>query len=144
MRTQLNGVQGIYNQSRPQQLHFVILKRKGDIQMADTKNIEELLKENEYLRGEAESFWNSLREERQLHLEIAQKIVKTDRKAIANIILNMHFGKMPSDSCSFCEIFSLREKGRCREDLRCTDCIDSFLQEHYLKKAREKAGIEII
>ena len=63
-----------------------------------------------------------------------RRIVKTDSKAIANIILNMYFGKMPSDSCGFCEIFGLKEKGCCKDDLRCTDCIDNFLRQHYLEE----------
>lgn len=95
------------------------------------KQIEELEKANEYFRGEVNSYWADLRNRQKFNLEIAQKIVKVDSKAIANIILNMYFGKMPSDSISFCEIFDLKGKGCCKEDLRCTDCIDNFLRKHY-------------
>lgn len=96
------------------------------------KQIKELENANEYFREETNSFWAELRKRQKFNLEIAQKIVKTDRKAIANIILNMYFGKMPSDSVGFCEIFDLKGKGCCKEDLRCTDCIDNFLRQNYL------------
>lgn len=92
---------------------------------------EELKKANKYYKEECNSLWADLRERQKFNLEIAQKIAKIDSKAIANIILNMYFGKMPSDSCSFCEIFDLKGKGCCKEDLRCTDCIDNFLRQHY-------------
>ena len=74
------------------------------------------------------------------NLEIAQKIAQTDSKAIANIILNMYFGKMPSDSCSFCEILDLKGKGCCKESLRCTDCIDNFLRQHYSEETQMDCG----
>lgn len=95
------------------------------------QRIQELEKEKQYWKDEANSVWAELKKHQQINLEIAQRIVKTDSKAIANIILNMYFGKMPSDSCSFCEIFDLKGKGCCKEGLRCTDCIDNFLKEHY-------------
>lgn len=88
----------------------------------------------EYYRGEAESFWAGLRKRQELNLEIAQKVVMIDSKAIANIILNMYFGKMPGDSVGFCEIFGLKEKGSCKDGERCTDCIDNFLRQHYSEK----------
>lgn len=106
--------------------------------MNDKEKIKQLEKENkelknanEYYKSECESYWADLQKRQKFNLAIAQKIVKTDSKAIANIILNMYFGKMPSDSCRFCEIFDLKGKGYCKEDLRCTDCIDSFLKQHY-------------
>lgn len=95
------------------------------------QRIQELEKEKQYWKDEANSVWAELKKRQQINLEIAQRIVKIDSKAIANIILNMYFGKMPSDSCSFCEIFDLKGKGCCKEGLRCTDCIDNFLKEHY-------------
>ncbi|RKJ46550.1 hypothetical protein D7X98_04125 [bacterium 1XD8-76] len=95
------------------------------------KELEELKNASEYYRDECNSFWADLRKRQKFNLEIAQKIVKTDSKAIANIILNMYFGKMPSDSCGFCEIFGLKGIGCCKENLRCTDCIDNFLRQHY-------------
>lgn len=100
------------------------------------QRIKELENENQYWRDEANSLWADLRNCQKRNLEIAQKIVKIDSKAIANIILNMYFGKMPSDSCSFCEIFDLKGKGCCKEGLRCTDCIDNFLREHYTGGSR--------
>lgn len=93
--------------------------------------IEELQRENEYFKGESESIWADFRKRQNFNLEIAQRIVKKDNKAVANIILNMYFGKIPSDSVGFCEIFDLRGKGCCKEGLRCTDCIDNFLLEYY-------------
>lgn len=95
--------------------------------------IKELEKENEYYKHEAESFWAEECKRKQVHLELAQHIAERDSKAIANIILNMYFGKIPSDSVSFCEIFNLRGNGRCKEGIKCTDCIDNFLREHYAK-----------
>lgn len=101
-------------------------------QIEELKNENKsLLSANEYFKDEAESFWADLKKRQKFNLEIAQRIVKTDSKAVANIILNMYFGKMPSDSCSFCEFFSLRETGCCKEGLRCTDCIDNYLREYY-------------
>lgn len=94
-------------------------------------SFEDVSREKDYYKNEAESFWAELKKNQKLHLEIAQRIVKTDSKAVANIILNMYFGKMPSDSCSFCEIFDLKGKGCCKEGRRCTDCIDDFLREYY-------------
>ena len=72
--------------------------------------IAELRETNDYYKRECNGYWAELLERKKINLAIAQKIVKTDGKAIANIILNMHFGKIPSDSCSFCEIFNLRGK----------------------------------
>ena len=98
------------------------------------KQIEELQNAMEYYKSEANSYWADLIKRQKFNLEIAQKIVKTDSKAIANIILNMFFGKMPSDSVGFCEIFDLKERGCCKDDLRCTDCIDKFLSEYYKER----------
>jgi len=119
----------------------MLVEKKG---MADKEQIErlkneieELKKENKYYKGECNGYWAGLRKQKKLNLGIAQKIVKIDSKAIANIILNMYFGKIPSDSCSFCEIFDLRGKGCCKENLRCTDCIDNFLRQHYSGAGRE-------
>ncbi|MCI8483483.1 MAG: hypothetical protein HFH41_03985 [Lachnospiraceae bacterium] len=103
---------------------------KEKIKQLEKEN-KELKIESEYYKGECNSFWADLRKRQKFNLEIAQKIVKTDKKAIANIILNMYFGKMPSDSCGFCEIFDLKGKGCCKEGLRCTDCIDDFLKKNY-------------
>ncbi|MCI8371289.1 MAG: hypothetical protein HFI75_02645 [Lachnospiraceae bacterium] len=99
--------------------------------------IAELRETNDYYKRECNGYWAELLERKKINLAIAQKIVKTDGKAIANIILNMHFGEIPSDSCSFCEIFNLRGKGCCEDDLRCTDCIDDFLRQHYSGAGRE-------
>ena len=104
------------------------------------KEVEELKKCKEYYKMECNSFWAELSKRQKFHLEIAQKTVKTDSKAIANIILNMHFGKMPSDGCSFCEIFDLKGKGCCKENLRCTDCIDNFLHKHYTEETQAVCG----
>lgn len=95
------------------------------------QRIKELEAENQYWKGEAKSIWAELRKRQKSNLEIAQRIVRVDRKAIANIILNMQFGKTPVDGCDFCEIFDLRGKGRCGKWGLCTDCIDNFLREHY-------------
>lgn len=95
------------------------------------KQIKELKEANEYFRGEVNSYWADLRNRQKFNLEIAQKIVNVDSKAIANIILNMYFGKIPSDSVGFCEIFDLKGKGCCKEGLCCTDCIDDFLRQYY-------------
>ncbi len=103
------------------------------------KEVQELKSANEYYKGECGSYWAGLRKSQKSHLELAQKIVRIDSKAVANIILNMYFGKMPGDSCSFCEIFDLKGKGCCKEDLRCTDCIDSFLRQHYSGGSRTTA-----
>lgn len=115
--------------------------------MSDKERIEQLEKELEelknasgYYRDECNSFWADLRKRQKFNLEIAQKIVKTDSKAIANIILNMYFGKMPSDSCGFCEIFDLKGRGCCKENLRCTDCIDNFLRQHYSGESQVVCG----
>lgn len=100
--------------------------------IAELENqIEELSKANEYFNNEVNCFWADLRKRQKFNLEIAQRIVKTDSKAVANIILNMYFGKMPSDSVGFCEIFDLKGKGCCKEGLRCTDCIHDFLKEYF-------------
>lgn len=104
------------------------------------KEVEELEEESEYYKGECNSFWADLRKMQKFNLEIARKIVKTDSKAIANIILNMYFGKMPSDSCRFCEIFDLKGRGCCKEDLCCTDCIDNFLRQHYSGESQVVCG----
>jgi len=98
------------------------------------KQIEELQNAKEYYEGEANSIWADFRKRRNFNLEIAQRIVKIDRKAVANIILNMYFGKIPSDSVGFCEIFDLKGNGCCKEGLRCTDCIDNFLMEYYKRR----------
>lgn len=108
------------------------------------KELKELKKESEYYKGECKSFWAELVERQKCNLEIAQKIAQTDSKAIANIILNMHFGKMPSDSCGFCEIFNLKGKGCCKESLRCTDCIDNFLQQHYSEETKGRLNNDLI
>lgn len=104
------------------------------------KEVEELKNANEYYERECNSFWAKLSKRQEFHLEIAQKIVKTDNKAIANIIRNMYFGKMQSDGCSFCEIFDLKGKGCCKKNLRCTDCIDNFLQKHYTEETQAVCG----
>lgn len=100
--------------------------------------IEELTKERDYYKQEVNSFWAELTRRREHNLELAQHIAAHDPKAIANIILNMYLGKMPSDSVSFCEIFELKKNMPCEDGERCTDCIDRFLQQYYGKRVYDK------
>lgn len=109
---------------------------------AEIKNeqdlVSELVKERDFYKSEAENIWAAFEKNKACNLKCAQCIAEHDSKAVANIILNMYFGKIPSDSVGFCEIFGLKEKGHCADGKCCTDCIDSFLMEYYLKRGREE------
>lgn len=96
--------------------------------MPQDEKMKELLCENEQLRKCLQSVGTFEKEMHDDSLRIAKDIVQRDRKAVANIILNMKFGNM--NNVSFCEIFSLKPDG-CQNHERCTDCIHDFLAEAY-------------
>lgn len=104
--------------------------------------VKELQEGYEYYKKECESFWAELVKRQNYNLKIARKIVDTNPKAVANIILNMYFGKMPSDSVNFCKIFGLEKEMGCKDGMRCTDCIDNFLKEYYRKRLECDAELE--
>lgn len=106
---------------------------KKQIELLQKEN-EELKAANKYLQDEMNSIWTEVRKKQEQHKDIAQRIVRMDSKPIANIILNMHFGRTPSDSVSFCDIFNLRETEYHKKYERCTDCIEAFLQDYYTSK----------
>lgn len=95
--------------------------------------IKELEKENEILRSISQSVGAFEKEMYDNSLRVAKEIKRRDKKAAANIILNMGFGNR--NNVSFCEIFELRENGGCEKHKYCTDCIDAFLKSLYLMEA---------
>lgn len=95
--------------------------------------IKELEKENEILRSISQSVGAFEKEMHDDSLRVAKEIKRRDKKAAANIILNMGFGNR--NNVSFCEIFELRENGGCEKHKYCTDCIDAFLKSLYLMEA---------
>ena len=84
--------------------------------------------ENEALRFCLESVSRYEKEQHEFELKCAKDIVARDNKAVANVILNMRFGHA---YVSFCEIFGLKESGGCKENKRCTDCVDSWLRAYF-------------
>ena len=96
--------------------------------------LDECMGQCHFYKSECESIWAGFAKKKRSVLEISQKIIKNDSKCVANMILNMYNGTMPSDSCSFCEIFGLKETGRCARFTCCTDCIDAFLADYYRKR----------
>jgi len=95
------------------------------------QRIDELKEENASLRRSLQGLSNWEKQQKEHTLEIAKRIAKCDSKPIGNIILNMYYGNLVAASCSFCEIFELKEMGCCKEGQRCTNCIDNYLREHY-------------
>lgn len=93
--------------------------------------IKELEKENEILRSITESVGAFEKDMHDKSLQVAREIRRRDRKAAANIILNMGFGNR--NNVSFCEIFELKENGGCEKHKYCTDCIDAYLKSVYCK-----------
>lgn len=91
--------------------------------------IKELEEENRILHNCLESVSAFEKEMHDNSLKVAKDIVKRDRKAIANIILNMGFGNRYN--VSFCEIFELKNIGGCEQNKRCTDCIHEFLEKQF-------------
>ena len=94
--------------------------------------IKELEKENEILRSITESVGAFEKDMHDKSLQVAREIRRRDRKAAANIILNMGFGNR--NNVSFCEIFELKENGGCEKHKYCTDCIDAYLKSVYLEE----------
>ena len=94
--------------------------------------IKELEKENEVLRSITESVGAFEKDMHDKSLQVAREIRRRDRKAAANIILNMGFGNR--NNVSFCEIFELKENGGCEKHKYCTDCIDAYLKSVYLEE----------
>lgn len=92
--------------------------------------IKVLEQENEELRSCLESVSRYEKEKHEFELKIAKDIVERDPKAVANVILNMHFG---NSFVGFCEIFGLRDAGRCQKHERCTDCIHEWLREQHFE-----------
>ncbi len=84
------------------------------------ERIKELEAENSALRSCLDDVSAFEKEMHDSDLKLAKEIVRRDSKAIANIILNMRFGKQ--NTVSFCEIFDLRENDGCKNHEYCTLC----------------------
>lgn len=102
------------------------IKTDTEQRLLDELNAAE--NENEVLRSCLESVSRYEKERHEFELKCAKDIVGKNSKAVANIILNMTFGK---HFVSFCEIFGLKEAGGCEANERCTDCIHSWLREYF-------------
>ena len=106
--------------------------------MSQDEKMKELLSENEQLKKCLQSVGTFEKEMHDDSLRVAKDIVQRDRKAVANIILNMKFGNM--SNVSFCEIFSLKPGG-CESHQRCTDCIHDFLTKTYRPIVEESSVV---
>lgn len=113
------------------------MQRKGG-QMTDREEIEALKEENAILHSCLEDIDAFRKEQHDIALKVGKEIVKRDRKAVANIILNMRFGNM--DNVTFCEIFDLKSADGCNENKRCTDCIHAFLERYFAEHVPKAAG----
>lgn len=101
---------------------------KTDTEQRLLDDLKAAEKENEALRFCLESVSRYEKERHEFELKCAKDIIERDKKAVANVILNMTFGK---HYVSFCEIFGLKEAGGCEVNERCTDCIHSWLREYF-------------
>lgn len=106
--------------------------RKDETKTATEQRLLDELKaaeeENKTLVSCLESVSRYEKDQHEFELKVAKDIVERDKKAVANIILNMTFGK---HYVSFCEIFGLKETGGCERNEHCTDCIFSWLQDYF-------------
>lgn len=101
---------------------------KTDTELRLLDDLKAAEKENDALHFSLESVSRYEKERHEFELKCAKDILERNKKAVANVVLNMTFGK---HYVSFCEIFGLKEAGGCETNKRCTDCIHSWLQNHF-------------
>lgn len=101
---------------------------KTDTEQRLLDDLKAAEKENDILRSCLENVTRYEKERHEFELKCAKDIVSRDNKAVANVLLNMTFGK---HYVSFCEIFGLKDAGGCEENKRCTDCIHSWLRAYF-------------